>query len=251
MDLVSSVTTLQSFRCLLFEIAVLSGDTQLCFSRRPSRGQNTACDIWVDARGTASFIAEIGEQLAWLASALRSSQFCDRIAYSRPFIGNMQLGHVTYEITPRVAYTCEIGVEVREGIIGTASANGECWLNLFAMPLVVEGFPVRRRQEQHCEGLEIPLTMMATLAGARMVNSFEEKTVLKGFSTMLIPTKRSLDTVTWHLVYDKDENRVPYLESERFATLDITFQQLEASRHIVGWCPEMIFYAGIIFLSGR
>ncbi|PLN75622.1 hypothetical protein BDW42DRAFT_199323 [Aspergillus taichungensis] len=222
----------------------LPGDTRLCFSRHPSRDRNTAFDIWVDVRGIAPVIAEIGEQLAWLASALRSSQSRGSIAYSRPFIGNMQLGHVTYETTPRVAYTCEISVEVREGLVGTESVNGECWLNLFAMPLVVEGFPVRRRTEQDFEGLEIPFTMMAALAGARMVNSFGEKTVLKGFSTMLIPTKRSLDTVTWHLVSDKEENRISYCETERFARLDITFQQLEASRHIVGWCPEILFYAG-------
>ncbi|PKY06683.1 hypothetical protein P168DRAFT_232537 [Aspergillus campestris IBT 28561] len=223
---------------------VLPGDTRLCLSRHPSRSQSTSFDIWVDARGIAPVIAEIGEQLAWLASALCSSRCQSRIAYSRPFVGSMQPGHVTYEGTPRVAYTCEIGVEVREGVVGTESVNGECWLNLFARPLVVEGFPVRRRPEQQTEGLEIPLTMVAALAGARRVNSFEEKMVLKGFSTMLIPTKRSLDTVTWHLVYDKNEHRIPYLEAERFAKLDITFQQLEASRHIVGWCPEMLFYAG-------
>ena len=235
----------------MFELAILPGDTRLCFSRHPSKIQSTSFNIWVDARGNAPVIAEIGEQLAWLASALRSSQSQGRIAYSTPFIGGMQVRHVSYEGMLKVAYTCEIGVEVREGIIGTESVSGECWLNLFAMPLVVEGFPIRRRPGQHFEGLEIPLTMMATLAGARMVNSFEEKTVLKGFSTMLIPTKCSLDTVTWHLVYDKNDNRIPYFETERFTKYDITFQQLEASRHIVGWCPDILFYAGTINFSGR
>lgn len=210
-------------------------------SYHPSQTQGSSATVWVDAHGTAACVAEIGEQFAWLASALRSSPFPQEIAYSRPFIDGIQIGHATYEET---TYVCKIGVELREGNSDSETTNGECWHGLFGGPVVVEGFPIPRRLEEETLGLEIPLNIMASLAQAHRVGSFGGKTVLKGFTTMLLPMKRTKDIVTWHLVQSRNGERISYLEADNFQTADIQMPELEKSRHVLGWCPEMRLYAG-------
>lgn len=81
-----------------------------------------------------------------------------KIAYSRPFIGGIQIGHVTYEET---TYICKIGVKLLEETGDSETTNGECWHGLFGRPVVVEGFPIPRRSEGESPGLEIPLNIMA------------------------------------------------------------------------------------------
>lgn len=216
----------------------------------PSQRQGLPTTVWVGARGTAACIAEIGEQFAWLASALRSSPFPRRISYSRPFIDGMQIGHVSSE---EITYICKIGVELYEGVLDSETANGECWHGLFGRAVVVEGFPIPRRSEAGTLGLEIPLNIMAGLSQARRVGSFRGKTLLKGFTTMLLPMKRTKDIITWHLVQAGNEERISYLEADSFQTVDVQIPELEKSRHILGWCPEMRLYAGgstiFIYLS--
>lgn len=229
-------------------IAVVCSDgtTLTASSQQPhSQGSPSIC---IDTRGTAACIAEIGERLAWLISAVRSSPYAREVAYSRPYIDGIQIGHVTYEETPKVMYMCTIGVNIRRGDRVTETTNGQCWHNLFGSPVVVEGFPIPRRPEEHSAGIEIPLNIMAALTQTRKVHNFAGKTLLKGFSDMLIPMKYSQGMVTWHLVHSKNGERVSYLESDNFETVDIQTAELEKSRHILGWCPEMKTYAGMLSL---
>ncbi|KAF4185071.1 hypothetical protein CNMCM7927_007096 [Aspergillus lentulus] len=224
---------------------VLPDGTQLAFSTRPSVDQASSFDVWVDARGTAPILAEIGEQVAWLASALRSSPFSPgTVAYNRPFVSLVKVGHPKGEKNLRVIYLYDIGVEVCDEPDRSAIGTGDCWHNLFGSPVVVEGFPIRRRVEQHSKGLEIPLEIMASLTGTRKINIFDGRIVLKGFSTMLIPAKCSQNAVTWHLLYQKDGEHISYLKSEQFPLLELKMQQLEKARHFLGWCPAARMYAG-------
>lgn len=78
-----------------FMIVTLLNGSTLAVSYHPSQ-EGLSTTVWVDAHGTAACVAEIGEQFAWLASALRPSPFPQKIAYSRPFIDGIQIGHVTY-----------------------------------------------------------------------------------------------------------------------------------------------------------
>jgi hypothetical protein len=78
--------------------------------------------------------------------------------------------------------------------------------------VIARGFPILKRPEEGT-GLEIPLDMIAALADARYINSFQSKIYMKGFSTMLVPTKKSGDTLVWHLLYnDRPESRISYLD---------------------------------------
>ncbi|KAL4892345.1 hypothetical protein BDV59DRAFT_193855 [Aspergillus ambiguus] len=223
----------------------LSDGTTLTMSSRLAVDQASSTNVCVDLKSTAPVIAEIGEQMAWLASALRSSPFTQgEVAYSRPLVNSVTIGRDMNENNSRITYIIEIGVEIYQGSRATEMVNGECWHNLFGMPVVVEGFPIRRRLEQHPEGIEIPLNMMAALADTRKVNLFDGKIIIKGFSTMLVPAKCSPTAVTWHLLYRKDGGHISYLESEQFPLLNIGIRQLEEMRHFVGWCPASRLYAG-------
>ncbi|KAF9775816.1 hypothetical protein IL306_006052 [Fusarium sp. DS 682] len=85
---------------------------------------------------------------------------------------------------------------------------------------------------------------MAGLARAQRVDRFNDNIYIKGFSTMLVPTKQSKDIVYWHLVYKEDGSRVSYLDDnldreDIAGSLDLT-----SCRHVLGWCTKAKFYAG-------
>jgi len=74
----------------------------------------------------------------------------------------------------------------------------QCWHALFSNPVIVRGFPIPRWSEPAGTGLEMPLNMMMSLARAVYI-IFKSKVFIKGFPTMLVPTKRSADVMVWHL----------------------------------------------------
>ncbi|KAF3905727.1 hypothetical protein AA313_de0201678 [Arthrobotrys entomopaga] len=88
---------------------------------------------------------------------------------------------------------------------------------------------------------------MAGLARTNCIQIFNNKVFIKGFSTLLVPTKKDGDTIFWHLLYNKDGDRISYMES---ATLhyaeEINISEYEASRHILGWCSNARYYAGAV-----
>lgn len=124
--------------------------------------------------------------------------------------------------------------------------NGVCWYNLFKNPMVVKGYPVPARVEAGT-GAEMPLNIMAGLARTQRVDCFKGMTFIKSFSILLVPTKRSGDMIFWHLVYNKDGRRISYLDSTIASLGYAKNLDLEQCRHVLGWCEDADFYAGIIF----
>lgn len=111
--------------------------------------------------------------------------------------------------------------------------NGKCWRDLFRNPVIVTGYPIRRRAAPKT-GLEIPLTFLTTSCQTRYVSTFDNKVFIKGFSTMLYPVKRVSDLVIWHLKYTKDGERISYVESPEDHIKDVSTEDLESHRHILG-----------------
>jgi hypothetical protein len=103
---------------------------------------------------------------------------------------------------------CKIDFTVQEREEHLESSNGQCWHNMFRNPVVVKGYLIPRRSESDT-GLEIPLNMMAGLARTQRADTFNGKLFIKGFSAMLIPTKRSGDLIIWHYLYKKNGNHLP------------------------------------------
>ncbi|KAL2853313.1 hypothetical protein BJY01DRAFT_244279 [Aspergillus pseudoustus] len=196
--------------------------------------------IRVTVQGPAYCIGEVGELLAWLGSALRSSTVLDGVVYRTPLVADIRSVEGGDNI-----FECNIQFSDRAD--DTASevydAQGICWHDLFRNPVVVNGYPILRRGEG-IPGLELPLGMMAELSQTRYINSFNRKLLIKGFASMLAPTGVMDNVVTWHLLHNEDGSRISYLRSATLPVIPTTISQLEQCRHILGWCPDMRLCAG-------
>ncbi|KAJ4160352.1 hypothetical protein NW754_003477 [Fusarium falciforme] len=200
-----------------------------------------------EAYGVAATIAEIGEQLAWLGAALRTSPEQSGLVYCTPTIISILQSNSPSslsEFQPRsTGIACKIGFTM-EKIPVTLTTNGQCWQAVFRNPVIVRGYPIPQRAEWNT-GLEIPLNVMAGLARALEVQQFKDKVCVKGFSTMLVPVRRSGDVLCWHLLYKKDGSRISYLDNDLDQEQDVTqLDLLENSRHVLGWCSRAKLVVG-------
>jgi hypothetical protein len=196
-----------------------------------------------DVSGTEDTIVEICEQLAWLGAALRSSPSDIGVAYCTPSIS------VTNSVNPMPGASldtktyCKIDFAVKVDEEHFSPSNGQCWHGMFRNPVVVLGYPIARRSAPDT-GLEMPLNMMARLTGTKRINTFNGKLFIKGFSTMLVPTRKEGNHLIWHLLYNEDRSHISYLDSTVAHAENISDLHLEKSRHIVGWCSDVRYCAG-------
>jgi hypothetical protein len=194
------------------------------------------------ASGTADFLAEVGEIVAWLAAAMQISPSEDALAYCTPRIGRSSklVGNGTFHCT--IELDMAISQRIRD-------APGNCWHGMFRNPVVVRGFPIPRRSRAKT-GLEIPLDMTARLTDARQLHDFMGRFYLKGFSAMLAVVEVVGDMVLWHLHYNPIGGRVSYLEADKNPQVGIIDANiLRASRHIIGWCSHASYLTGMLPVS--
>ena len=194
----------------------------------------------IDAAGSHRSLAELGEQLAWLGAACRRSSG-EEITYSTTRL----------ESEPRFKTFTISFEEKRISIDRSAKPKGICWLKLFRNPVIAYGYPILARDEENV-GLEIPLDMMASLVEASYATDFDGGYVIKGFSGLIFPTKRSNDLVLWHLVYKEDGSHISFLdanENNRCSSVagpeNVDVSCLGDSRHFLGWTSSSILKAGI------
>jgi hypothetical protein len=200
----------------------------------------------VVSHGTKDSVIEIGEQLAWLGGALRSSPYESGITYCTPDISLIHTSNPPHISTSDLHATFQISFIMRQEFKHKEPprlVNGKCWHDLFRNPVIVTGYPIRRRAAPKT-GLEIPLAFLTTLSQTRYVNTFDNKIFIKGFSTMLYPVKRFNDLVIWHLKYTKDGGRISYVESPESHTKEVSSEDLKFRRHILGWCSPVTNYTG-------
>ena len=81
--------------------------------------------------------------------------------------------------------------------------------------------------------------MMASLGLVERATIFDGALVLKGFSSMFVPTKRSKDSIQWHFVRSGDGTRMSYFEAdkvcpERLKSDSVHTNCLEYVRNFVG-----------------
>lgn len=125
---------------------------------------------------------------------------------------------------------------------------GFCWANLLRNPLLVTGYPIRRRTTPGT-GLEVSLSVMAGLVQTRQLTGFGEKVILKGFCSLLVTTAVLADAVTWHLFFNFSGERISYCDPrvEKVAYKmpnDFVLREFESRRHIVGWWSDVREYTG-------
>jgi hypothetical protein len=190
--------------------------------------------VTFEVTGSAYSIAEVGEQLCWLGSALRSSPYPDKVAYCQPQVGKLRAVNDEGQSGKKqqaTKFIASISFAVKEKTFTE-----------------VEGFPISRRPEIGAvKGLEIPLPMMARLAQANSVNTFLGSAILKGFSAMLIPTENHEEVIVWHLVHNKNGDRISFLDSTVVPVEGASASQLSQARHILGWCSNARHLAGMSY----
>jgi len=173
--------------------------------------------------GLTNEIIQIGQQLAWLGSALQHAP-SGEVAYSNVRVSSDAIEklyfNLTFDISPL-----------------EKDPKG-CWYGLFSTAVIAKGFPITARTKEI--GLEIPLQMMAALGGVRHAVSLEGGLILKGYSCAFVPVMRYEDSIQWHFSENDSEDRLPYWEVEaqypnRAGLQDVNLETLASTRAFVGW----------------
>lgn len=126
-----------------------------------------------------------------------------------------------------------------------------CWLDLVSSSAVIaHHFPVPSRNEEM--GLEIPIGILAHLAGVHHVVEFNGGVVMKGPTSMLLPVERTYDVVQWHLVSSRETNGglLTYQDGlqqcrQRMLVDKVDTKSLHHTRAVVGWCGHAVTRLGL------
>jgi hypothetical protein len=93
--------------------------------------------------------------------------------------------------------------------------------------------------------------MLTALLRTRNLAVFCDNVFIKGFCTMLVPTKYSNGTVHRHVLFNEDGSRIPFTDPrvhDVVGDFDLrkhqTLSNIRSARHIVGWCEDAADYVG-------
>ncbi|KAK0742251.1 hypothetical protein B0T21DRAFT_360949 [Apiosordaria backusii] len=196
-------------------------------------------------------VAEVGEQLAWLGAALRSSPTESKPLTCSPYIRDIYLDpssliHImSQRFLPRGV--CSIGFKLGAMVETAQFDQGSCWRNLFSNPVIVTGYPIPRGQNSD-PGTQISLDLAAALIHSNRIVRWSGTTFIKGFSALLVVTKMVKETVFWHLVFNEDGSYISYEDARvpRWSRSDSPFvlETIGHYRHVVGWCDRIVSHAG-------
>ena len=196
----------------------------------------------IEVNGTTTSIAEIAEILGWLVAAfsspsVQSATCCWPAIYRIP-------SAVLSSTSDKSCLDFRIDREMSQLDDVVANKNGQCWRDLFQSPVVVFGYPILQRPSPE-PGLEMPLNVMAALLDEKRIHLYQKRLYIKGFNALLVATKHVDDLFLWHLLLNRDGSYMPYLKpkSTKAERVD-NIAELEAHRHIVGWCSDASYYAG-------
>ncbi|RFN43187.1 hypothetical protein FIE12Z_12589 [Fusarium flagelliforme] len=204
-------------------------------------------ELKAEVNGVAATVAEIGEQLAWLGAAFRERPEKDGLAYCTPDIITLPNDSPSsqYDLRPSqdVVFRIRFLVEMVEG---DRNVNGQCWQSLFKRTIIVKGYPILRRKEWNV-GLEANLEILAGLARVDQIHTFDDRFYIKGYSTMLVPTRRSSDIQYWHLIHQTDGGRLSHFATDTVEERYVgSPNDLEQFRHILGWCSQAESFSGLL-----
>jgi hypothetical protein len=203
-------------------------------------------NLSVEVKGPAKSIVEVCEIFAWLGGALqdqvRSTHSRLHVCIPRLVGASMELGNLL----------CHTSYHRRPETIDSSSMDFSCWIRLFKNPLLVQGFPVARRQVSY-HGLEISLGSAAQLMRTRHLQLFDSKLYLKSFSALLVAVATTPEAVMWHYLCNENGGYLPYSEADNgLQTMDeedaisLFTNRLHLKRHFVGWCAESVYLTGKI-----
>lgn len=176
-------------------------------------------------------------------SALQSSSSTTSMSTSRPILRSL----VQTPGPGLERYVCVLDLVIESLQQGEQQEDGKCWHKLFNNPVIVADYPVLPRSFlEPSKGLEIPFDILIALAETPILTSFGQSTLLKGYSTMLVPVLEVCNTIVWHFVFNETGDRLSFLDSRlsdmhSIRPIAVDDHQI---RHIVGWCSNAKSMAG-------
>ena len=182
-------------------------------------------------------LAELTVQFAWLGAACRTSPNENEIASCSTDVTAEENFNLTFKITFSL-----------EKIVKEDQLEGSCWYLLFRNPVIVQGFPSLNRPNRE-KGLDIPFDMMIGLGMTERATTFDGCLVLKGFSTIFIPTNRTRYSIQWHFIRSLDNDYLSYREAAKSCPTrsligSIDEGTLGRTRNFVGWASSVLVQAG-------
>lgn len=198
--------------------------------------------VQIRVHGNVYSIAEIGQQLAWLAGTLRSSPIAQGVVSCAASVTVCSLVGAPEDQWFTISYQNEIVDTLTLG-------NGNCWHSLFRNPVLVRGYPIPRRPDgfENSPGIEMSVGMMAALTNAKRLVDFYGATFIKGFSSMLMAARMVGEIVLWHHLFNPDGNYIQYSDPRVYEAADRTtigVDIMNRGRHFIGWCRNVKHYIG-------
>lgn len=212
------------------------------------KATQSLASCFIVAKGQVDFLSDVGEQLGWLGSALRSSSLSQGVATCIPRLSSIHIRQGNTTSKSAIFASCRMSFFTKGVVEVNSVSRGFCWASLFRNPVLVAGYPIAHRADPET-GIEISPSAMAELVQSRQFVSLGGKIILKGFCSLLVATSVAVDVVLWHFIFDPTGNRISYydsrLEDLEYETLDgLALRDLEARRHVLGWCCDVKEYSG-------
>lgn len=187
--------------------------------------------------------------------AIRFAQFLAWLAAALQFSRGDAVESAQAELYPSPAkwrnQTLDFTFVVNVSTSRLKSTSVSCWHDLFCDMVVVDGFEASNDEPKATtgRGLEVPLSMMATLGGAYHVTEYGGGLVIKGFSSMFVPISSDADHVQWHYLSDNDGDRLPFDQADiqcpnRAMLADVTWDDIVNKTCYLGWVGRVAHTLG-------
>ncbi|KAL6408743.1 serine/threonine protein kinase [Ilyonectria robusta] len=151
------------------------------------------------AKGQVDFLSDVGEQLGWLGSALRSSSLSQGVATCIPHLSSIHIRQGNTTSKSAIFASCRMSFFTKAVVDVNSMSRGFCWASLFRNPVLVTGYPIAHRADPET-GIEISPSAMAELVQSSQFVSLGGKIILKGFCSLLVATSVAVDVVLWHFI---------------------------------------------------
>lgn len=200
--------------------------------------------LLVTATGPAYFVADCGEQLAWIGSALLcSTQTLG--SHCLPLITNFEVD-ATPVAPPCIVYKVYCNINFRftkpensdELLLGTQSVGRK----LLRESTLILGFPILRRPEGY-SGLELSFNTLLSFLQAPRAELSPNQVSIKGLKNTLMLIKYTKDMFLWKL--DHSSADFSSCCAERCFNVDVEegrgsldYHALETGRHIISQCTD-------------
>lgn len=215
-------------------------------------------DVFVfTTTGTISSVAEVGEILAWIGAALSISDLQAGVSVSDPVLEPRTRDGTLVQPGIDSFADCDIsanlGTEEHDIMDSRCANSSNCWGDILGNTVHVKGYPTARRAEHHT-GMEVSLATMISLARSRRLSRFKGHFCIKGYCSIVIPTRQQGDFIYWHLITHHNGEYMSYIDYRvqilwKEYPRDLSIRDLEKGRHILGWCDNVQNFAGMYVLN--